>query len=175
MSSFQSCGCLRDKIAHHLDAFGQVEIGNLDTVRTHKINGAWKSSAFANDNFSDPELHYGAGAKIAGHQSGVERGVAKTAEPTSTPQAIDFGMRHRIVVLHAAIVAGGNDLAIARQNRTDRDSTFAPAFSCLRNGGLHEWILFLAAHNAVAAPLCRGALFRWRPGDTAPWLHFKAI
>ena len=54
--------------------------------------------------FLDTELHNGAGAEVAGHQRGIERGVAKTAESPRATQAIDLGVRHRIVVLHATIM-----------------------------------------------------------------------
>ena len=40
---------LRDEGAHHFDAFGQIEVGNFNTVVAQEVDGTGKCAALTND------------------------------------------------------------------------------------------------------------------------------
>ena len=88
--------------------------------------------------FLNPKLHRRAGAEVAGHQRGVEGAAAVRAEPAGIAEAIGLAVRDRIAILHALIMAGGDELAVFDQRRADRDATLGQALQGVSERGGHE-------------------------------------
>ena len=104
-----------DKLPHHLDAFGQIEVDHLDAVAAHEFRSTRESPAFACHHPWDTKLHDRAAPEVARHEGGIENGVARISDPPGVAQAIDLGLGDRIAFLHAFVVTCREQLAPARQ------------------------------------------------------------
>jgi len=129
-----------DETAHHLDAFRQIEIDHFHTVTAHEIRRAGKRPALAYDNLADAELHNRAATEIAGHERGIKNCVAKTPEPPGVAQAIDFRVRDRIALLHAFVMAGGEQFSRPRERGANGNSTLAQTLLRLRDRERHQFV-----------------------------------
>src|SRR5688572_15543277 len=122
---------LADEFGHHLDALGVGAIDDLDALGTKELRAGAAGAAaagevdgFADDDALDAELNHGTAAQEAGHQGRVKNGVAVAALAAGPREAVDLGVGHRVAMLHAAVVAAGDDLAIADEHRADRQAAF---------------------------------------------------
>ena len=94
-------------------------------MSAHEFEGARKSAAFTHDHFANPKLHDRAAAEVAGHEGGIEDGVAKSSDSPGVAQTIDLGMRHRVAFLHPLVVTDGEQFLPPGEGRADWDSAFA--------------------------------------------------
>src|SRR5947207_14788254 len=120
-----------DEARHHLDALLIVKLDHFDSRGAHKLwraaafgVAAWEVYRFADDHLWHAELHRGAAAQVTWHQRAVEDGVFVALLAAGVREAVNFGMRHRIVVLHAAVMPAADDLAVANQHAADRQAAF---------------------------------------------------
>ena len=57
-----------NKLAHHFDAFRQIEVDHFYSVAPHEFRTARQSAGFAHDHLRNSEPHDCATAEIARHQ-----------------------------------------------------------------------------------------------------------
>ena len=62
---------------------------------------------------------------------------AVRADAAGVAQAVDLGVRDGVAVLHALVVAGGDDLAVDDQRRADGDASLGEALFHFVDGSLH--------------------------------------
>ena len=115
-------GC--DELGHHLNAFWVFEVDDFDSLGAEEIGGAGEVVAFADDDFGDSELHGRAAAEIAGHEGGIEDGVAIGLLSAGVHEAIDFRVGHGVAVLDASVAAAADDVVAAHQHGTDGEAAF---------------------------------------------------
>lgn len=150
-----------DEILHHLDALRVLEVDDFDAGGTHEVGAlaafgvgqealaAGESLGLSDDDFGDAELDGGAAAQVAGHEGGVEGGITIRFLAAGAGEAVDFGVGHGVAVLDAAIVAGGDHLAVADKDAADGQAAFGEAFAGLLDGGGEEGGVFCVG-TAVA-------------------------
>src|SRR5688572_21677896 len=138
---------LADELGHHLDALGVVQVDDLDAACAHEVGrlaplalAAGEVDGFADDHLGHAELHGGAGAQVAGHQRGVEDGVGVGPLAAGVGEAVDFGVGHRIAVLHPAVVPAADDLVAADEDRADGQAALGKAFPGFVDGGAEEGV-----------------------------------
>ena len=102
------------------------------------------------DEARDARVEDGAGAHGAGFEGGVEGAAVEAVvaqREAGGAQGDDLSVGAGVVVADDAVVAGGEDEAVAHDDRADGD--FAGGFGCagLLDGGLHEGDVGFGVHG----------------------------
>ena len=99
-----------DEIVHHADALRVMKIDDFHAMAdSRNLRCPGEVDRFSDDDFRHAKLHRRAAAEMAGHQRRIENRVAVGFLPAGAGQAVDLGVGHRIVVLHAAVMPAGDD------------------------------------------------------------------
>lgn len=81
-----------NKVSHHIDAFGRVEVNHSDAVFTQSIDTAGKIDRFSNDYGAYVELTYQAAAIPARRKGSDQNFVAVGFKAAGLAKGIRFAM-----------------------------------------------------------------------------------
>jgi adenine/guanine phosphoribosyltransferase-like PRPP-binding protein len=125
-------GVLGDERAEQLDAFGVVEIENLDAEPGQPVVAARKGARLPDHNGADPELSDEAAAIPTGRQRGHHDGVPVTPPAARRSKRSRLRVSRRVLILHAAVMPTSKQNAVAREEcRAYRDATLTETRSGL--------------------------------------------
>src|SRR6185437_10713609 len=145
-------GVVADEAAKEVFAFVGVEVDHLDAVFAQPIDAAAKCFALADDDAREAELADKARAIPAGRERGGHGHAAIAALASGVAEGVGFAMGAGVAVLHAAVVAGSEQLSIGREDGgADGDAAFSQPFAGLGDrGGEHLlWGAYLGHRDRV--------------------------
>lgn len=118
-----------DEFAHHANAFRIVDNHDGGAVLPEQIFSPQEISILSNYDAGNPEQQGRTRTHDARTQSADQGQLRPVATPPRVAQANRFRVRRGIAALHAQIVSSRHNLTLpVRQNRADRQATFALAF-----------------------------------------------
>ncbi len=128
-------GILHDIALEQLAALVIVKVNDLDAVFAQPVHAATKGAALAHHYRADAKLAHQAAALPARGQRGAPHKVTVAALAAGAAKGIGFRVDAGIAVLHAAIVAAAQQLALARkQRRTDGNAPLVEALASFFDG-----------------------------------------
>ena len=117
------------------DAFVRIKIDDNYAEGAEPVDAALESARFADDDAREAELADQATAIPAGSKGGDHGEFAVAALAASVAEGVGFAVERRVAVLHAAIVAGTDEVSLFVENRgADGDAAFGEAFAGFGDG-----------------------------------------
>lgn len=145
------------------DAFGGVEVDDLDAELAEPVDAAAEVLALADDETAEAELADEAGAVPAGGEGGDHGDGAVAALAAGAAEGVGLGMGAGVAILHAAVVAGGDEAAVGVVERgTDGKAALVEAEAGFVKGG-NEHRFGLGAQGGVKR-------YIGDQGSRVPWL-----
>jgi len=118
-----------DELPHHSNTFSIVQNYQACAVLLEQIFSSLEVAIFSDDDAGNTEQQRRARAHDARAESADQGQLRPVATPPRVAQANRFRVRRGIAALHAQIVSSRHNLTLpVRQNRADRQATFALAF-----------------------------------------------
>ena len=105
-------GVLPDVGDEEVGTFRGVEVDDLDTSSAQPVQTSGEVAGFANDDGAEAELADEATTVPARSKSADHDEVAVGSLASSTAEGVGFAVDRRVVLLDAAVVAGGDELAL---------------------------------------------------------------
>src|SRR5215472_11689310 len=109
-------GVLSDVGNEEVDAFGGVEVDDLDAGGAQPVQASGEVAGLADDDGAEAELADEATAVPTGGESGDHGEVAVGALASGAAEGVGFAMDRGVVLLDAAVMAGGNELALRAED-----------------------------------------------------------
>ena len=139
-------GVRADKSLEQVDALLTVEIDNMHSVLAEPCKATLECATLADNQGADAELSHEAAAVPAGGERGDHDQVAVGGLPAGAAEGVGFSVDGGVALLHAAVVAAADQLAILREERrADGDSAFGEAETRFVDGGLQHLLVALSA------------------------------
>ena len=140
MSSFHSSGLAAMKSVIICDALGVVEHDHLDAAGAQVVLAAHERGVLADDHPRDPVQQDRPGAHVARRQRRHHRrpGVHRRRQAAGVLEAVGLAVLDRAALLHAPVVADGEDLAVDDERGADRDPALGEADAGLGDRGLRD-------------------------------------
>ena len=121
-------GVLADVGGQQVDTLGGVEVEDVDAGGAEPVEASGEVAGFADDYGGKAELAHESAAEPARGERGDHDEVAVGALPSGAAEGVGFPVDGGVVLLDAAVVAGGDELAArVEDGGSDGDAAFGEA------------------------------------------------